>query len=93
MRKSKRISVPLKPSKEPVVQGEVGVALLYVPKKGTVVSVAGVHQEVRKQTHVINKSEVYSHSLGLLFRCILALMAHWWGVGKDTTETSKVKIP
>lgn len=31
------------------------------------VSVAGVHQEVSKQTRVINKSEVYSHYLGLLF--------------------------
>ena len=48
-------------------------------QEGTVVSVAGVHQEVSKQTHAINKSEVYSHYLGLLFRRILALTAHRGG--------------
>lgn len=37
-----------------------------------VVSVSGVHQGVIKQTHVINKSEVYSHYLGLF----------WGGVGQ-----------
>lgn len=48
-------------------------------------SVAGVHQEVSKQTHAVNKSEVYSHYLGLLFRRILALMAHqgWWWRGGE----------
>lgn len=35
-----------------------------------------------KQTRAINKSEVYSHYLGLLFCRILALAAHWgWEVG------------
>lgn len=48
-------------------------------KEGTVVSVARVQQEVSKQTHAINKSEVYSHYLGLLFRRTLALMAHQGG--------------
>lgn len=66
-------------------------------KKRTLVSVAGVHQEVSKQTRAINKSEVYSHYLGLLFRRILALMGHRGGGeglgGKDTTETSKVRTP
>ena len=51
-------------------------------KERTVVSVAGVHLEVSKQTHAINKSEVYSHSLGLLFDRILALIADWWGGGQ-----------
>lgn len=32
-----------------------------------------------KQTQAINKSEVYSHYLGLLFCRILALTAHWGG--------------
>lgn len=44
-------------------------------------SVAAVHREVSKQTHAINKSEVYSHYLGLLFRRILALMCHRGGGG------------
>lgn len=40
-------------------------------REGRVVSVGGVHREVSKQTRVINKSEVYSHYLGLLFCHIL----------------------
>lgn len=50
-------------------------------------SVGGVHQEVSKQTHAINKSEVYSHYLGLLFHRILGVG------GKDTTETGKAMVP
>lgn len=58
------------------------------PKDWTVVSVARVHSEVSKQTCVINKSEVYSHSLGFV------VPLHSGGRGlQDTTETSKVKTP
>lgn len=78
----KSTTVPLKSSKGQVGQGEVGVEPPFAPTRadqGTVVSVAGVHQKVSKQTQAINKSEVYSHYLGLLFCCILALMAHLGG--------------
>lgn len=60
-------------------------------QEGTAVSVAGVHQEVSKQTHAINKSEVYSHYLGLLFRRILALAAQGRGWGGAKTQQRRVK--
>lgn len=59
-------------------------------REGTAVSVAGVHREVSEQTPAINKSEVYSHYLGLLFR-ILVLMAHRGGVRPETLSKNKGK--
>ena len=77
---------------------KLGSRCFLLKQERKVVSVIGVHQEVSKQTHAVNKSEVYSHYLGLLFRRILAPDG---SVGvvvegrryKDPTETSKVKMP
>ncbi len=59
------------------------------------VSVAGVHQEVSEQTHAINKSEVYSHYWGLLFRLILALFVQKQkgSVEKTTRFTGEANWP
>lgn len=51
--------------------GEVGVVLFCFSER-TVASVAGVHSEVSEPAGAVNKSEVYSHYLGLLFYCILS---------------------
>lgn len=71
---------------------KLGSCCSVLQQEGTVVSVAGVPQEVSKQTHAINKSEVYSHYFGLLFRRILGLTAHQGGgVGAKQGRSIKTK--
>ena len=53
------------------IGGEVEVALFCFSDR-IVVSVAGVHSELSETNGAVNKSEVYSHYLGLLFYCILS---------------------
>lgn len=49
------------------VRVKLGSCCSLLLHEGTVVSVMGVHTEVTKKTHTVNKSEVYSHNWDLFF--------------------------